>query len=202
MGFDEEKEKVISHIMVDAAKGFIKHHGIKGQKWGVKNGPPYPLKGFENANSLSDHMKTFKYKEFDRLMSPDEVENTKTGSCHDQVMYEFRELRKMGKDPKGLFVIECDYNDLGGDMHSLVYYDENGKTNWFENAWKGREGVSQYSSLDDIKNEITKAHENGEFGNSAKYGKLYFGEFMDTWHTPGETLQDFVDCCFEEPKIH
>lgn len=22
---------------------FIEHHGIKGQKWGVKNGPPYPL---------------------------------------------------------------------------------------------------------------------------------------------------------------
>lgn len=22
---------------------FLKHYGIKGQKWGVKNGPPYPL---------------------------------------------------------------------------------------------------------------------------------------------------------------
>ena len=22
---------------------YIKHHGIKGQQWGVKNGPPYPL---------------------------------------------------------------------------------------------------------------------------------------------------------------
>ena len=22
---------------------FIEHHGIKGQKWGVRNGPPYPL---------------------------------------------------------------------------------------------------------------------------------------------------------------
>lgn len=21
----------------------ISHHGVKGQKWGVKNGPPYPL---------------------------------------------------------------------------------------------------------------------------------------------------------------
>lgn len=24
-------------------RNYIKHHGIKGQKWGVKNGPPYPL---------------------------------------------------------------------------------------------------------------------------------------------------------------
>lgn len=26
-------------------KDFLMHYGIKGQKWGVKNGPPYPLKG-------------------------------------------------------------------------------------------------------------------------------------------------------------
>ena len=24
-------------------KYYLAHHGIKGQKWGVKNGPPYPL---------------------------------------------------------------------------------------------------------------------------------------------------------------
>lgn len=24
---------------------FLAHHGIKGQEWGVRNGPPYPLKG-------------------------------------------------------------------------------------------------------------------------------------------------------------
>ncbi len=23
---------------------FLVHHGVKGQKWGVRNGPPYPLK--------------------------------------------------------------------------------------------------------------------------------------------------------------
>lgn len=26
---------------------FLAHHGIKGQKWGVKNGPPYPLEDKE-----------------------------------------------------------------------------------------------------------------------------------------------------------
>lgn len=24
---------------------YLAHHGIKGQKWGIRNGPPYPLKG-------------------------------------------------------------------------------------------------------------------------------------------------------------
>lgn len=31
----------------------FEHHGIKGQKWGEKNGPPYPLE--ENSGSSSKH---------------------------------------------------------------------------------------------------------------------------------------------------
>lgn len=28
---------------VTRSEDYLEHHGIKGQKWGVKNGPPYPL---------------------------------------------------------------------------------------------------------------------------------------------------------------
>lgn len=28
----------------------LQHHGIQGQKWGVKNGPPYPLEDFTRKN--------------------------------------------------------------------------------------------------------------------------------------------------------
>lgn len=31
---------------------YIAHHGIKGQKWGVKNGPPYPLNSDKLASSI------------------------------------------------------------------------------------------------------------------------------------------------------
>jgi hypothetical protein len=27
-----------------SSSNYLAHHGVKGQKWGVKNGPPYPLK--------------------------------------------------------------------------------------------------------------------------------------------------------------
>ena len=33
--------------------GELCHHGVKGQKWGVKNGPPYPLKGNNKPNESS-----------------------------------------------------------------------------------------------------------------------------------------------------
>lgn len=28
---------------LESLSGYLCHHGVKGQKWGVKNGPPYPL---------------------------------------------------------------------------------------------------------------------------------------------------------------
>lgn len=30
-------------IYIIGDKDYLMHHGIKGQKWGVENGPPYPL---------------------------------------------------------------------------------------------------------------------------------------------------------------
>ena len=42
---------------------FLMHHGIKGQKWGVENGPPYPLSPSEYSaaekrqNRISEDLK-------------------------------------------------------------------------------------------------------------------------------------------------
>ena len=32
----------------------LAHHGIKGQKWGVRNGPPYPLDKSEKSDTIAD----------------------------------------------------------------------------------------------------------------------------------------------------
>lgn len=37
----------------DFCSGYLMHHGIKGQHWGVRNGPPYPL----DSNSKSTNEK-------------------------------------------------------------------------------------------------------------------------------------------------
>lgn len=31
---------------------YLSHHGIKGQKWGIRNGPPYPLDSIANGNAV------------------------------------------------------------------------------------------------------------------------------------------------------
>lgn len=33
----------MSNVYIIGDKDYLMHHGIKGQKWGVENGPPYPL---------------------------------------------------------------------------------------------------------------------------------------------------------------
>lgn len=68
-----DEEKVYCSMYSRNAE--LYHHGIKGQKWGVTNGPPYPLdssvstgkslknsqsEGFSNAKKVTDDM----YKKF------------------------------------------------------------------------------------------------------------------------------------------
>jgi len=65
--------------------------------------------------------KRIKYKDFDKLMSPQEVASSNSGSCHDQVMYEIQKLKNLGLSPKALFVMES-AGQQGGMTHSLVYF--------------------------------------------------------------------------------
>ena len=43
----------------DFSSGYLQHHGIQGQKWGVRNGPPYPL---DSDSKSSSEKKTDKTK--------------------------------------------------------------------------------------------------------------------------------------------
>ena len=192
---------------------FLAHYGIPEMKWGVRK---YQLAGSSkrtpegkiryahpkntshaSPQSLSKAMTKVKYKNFTKLMSHDDVKDKKSGSCHDQVMYEMAELRKMGLNPKGIFVMEVDDNGQGGMTHSLVYYKNGNKISWLENAWSERAGISDYDSLKSIKREIQKAHESGEFGEKSKYNNLVFGTFNDEDHHAGESLQELVDICLK-----
>ena len=38
--------------MIIQESNYLMHHGIKGQKWGERNGPPYPLDSISNGNAI------------------------------------------------------------------------------------------------------------------------------------------------------
>ena len=47
---------------------YLKHHGILGQKWGKKNGPPYPL-------GASDHSTSEKKARWRKSLDKDSSDN-------------------------------------------------------------------------------------------------------------------------------
>lgn len=152
---------------------------------------------FKSDEDLLSWMKNnISYSNFTKLKSHDEVLKSKKGSCHDQVMFEYEELKKLGYSPKELFIIELDKNGQGGMTHSLVYYKKGNKICWFENAWKGQEGIGEHDSLNNIKDIIRDMYNNYGWGNIRKYGHLEFKTFSISSHKPGESLQQFVDICF------
>lgn len=154
---------------------------------------------FNSPEELSKWMKSnIRYKDFSRLMSPQEVYDKKCGSCHDQVMFELYQLRKMNKSPKALFIIEYNNENTGRDnvTHSLVYYTDRNNIYWFENAWGGQEGIHKFNNIKELKDKIKELHSKKAFGNVNKYPELEITSFGV--HKPGETLQQLVDKCVNE----
>lgn len=153
--------------------------------------------GIRNLRTLQRWMKNnIRYKNFSQLMTPREVLKKKTGSCHDQVVFEIAALKALGYSPSAYFVLEHDdkpNNSQGGETHSYVVVKDNGKLYWLENAW------DQYAGVNEITNPkfIKQAHKERVWGDSNKFKQLEVVRFAGQ---PGDSLQQLVDHCFNDKQ--
>lgn len=194
-----EVEKTnIASIHLATKLGFKQNYEVDNV-WGyiMKLKPSKTLSGTETPKALLDYMKkNIHYAEFTKLKSPEEVIDTKKGSCHDQMMLELHELRQMGMKPNSMFFMEYNpQNNQGGETHSFVYYKQNNKIFWFEHACGDYVGIHQYDDLKSIKDDIIRKHKSGRLGNCNKFPKIEFSSVGK--HEPGESLQAFVDKCLK-----
>ena len=153
------------------------------------------LPTFSNPEELMRWMKSnIRYSRYTKLMSHDDVAIERHGSCHDQVMFEIEELKKMGEKPRSLFIMEYNKSGQSGMTHSLVWIDNHDSgILWIENAWNGMQGIHKFQNVKELKDHISQLHKTGKFGNIKQYPELEITSMKE--HTPGESLQEFVDKC-------
>lgn len=144
---------------------------------------------FLEGDLLLTKMKNIKYRKFDLLRDHDWVEKNEQGSCHDQVMYELTEFRKMGLNPKADFIIQVGPDGQGYETHSFVYLNKDGRCIWFEHAWGTEKGVHVYNSYSEMKKDII------ERWKVPTGLKVIWGTFSDSKVKPGDDLQAIVDKC-------
>ena len=182
---------------------YLIHYGVPGQKWGQRqwqntDGSLTPegyihyygenKSRFKSPEELSKNLSSFKYSNFNRLMSPDEVAKSKRGSCHDQVMYEMDELSKQGLNPKAKFIMAVGKNGQGGETHSFAYYTKNGKSYWIENAWSDNKGIHEFRNEKELVSHVADT-----FARRNSNQNIYLADFKPNEHKPGEDLNTFVD---------
>ena len=106
-------EKQLAKKVISNMKKYNIPYSIVGDKNRLKKYLPKSvnessnIQKFDSPEQLQQWMKqNISYKNYTKLMPPEEVYNSKKGSCHDQVMFELYCLRQMKKNPKALFIIE------------------------------------------------------------------------------------------------
>lgn len=159
-------------------KNYLIHHGVKGQKWGIKNGPPYPLdaKGqLRNVLSLNEELNKWDYaviidgKKITDLNKAnwshykttpvEDVLKNKAGICWDFVNYQHSVFKSLGyPDDSYMFVMQKseDPNDIVTHTFSTVNIGD--KLYWFESSWFKNQGVHEIYSYKDVIDELVKTY--------------------------------------------
>lgn len=147
----------------------------------------------QTPDKLSRWMKSnVHYSNFTKLKSQAEIIKSKSGSCHDQVSFAYPYLKRMDVNPKVLFIIAYrEGSTTGGMTHSLLYWEDSGNVYWFENAWKGMEGIHKFNSLDELKAEIKELYDN--MPASKSHPELEFRKTSIRHFTTGITLGQLVN---------
>jgi len=108
-------------------KDELYHYGIRGQKWGVKNGPPYPLSGGDYTQTEWKALKAERKKKYSRYNK----------AHYDQVIKEGTRMQTLARDPnrtKNTDMFYAAYTKADKDRYNAMFnhktpqtlYDENG----------------------------------------------------------------------------
>ena len=83
----------------DFESNYLAHHGILGQKWGKKNGPPYPLDTGDHSASekKAGWKESLKKKHEQKKLAKEIKKATKKVSSLDNAQYKIRRITRKAK---------------------------------------------------------------------------------------------------------
>ena len=85
-----------------------------------------------------------------KLQTAEEMLETKTGICWDQVEFERHIFEKIIKIPVKTYYFVQNQNTEDMATHTILVYQENDKFYYFENAFQENRGIYSHDSLDDV----------------------------------------------------
>lgn len=147
--------------------------------------------------------KNIRYGNFTRLKTDVELLKTRSGSCHDQVFFAYPRLRQMGVNPQILYFVEYkEGENTGGMTHTLIYWknEHDDGVTWFENSWRGQQGIHKFNSLNALKEYIEDLHDN--MPSSSKFPDLYFKAAPYSRFRAGMTLQELVESIMGDNNLN
>lgn len=165
----------------------LTHHGILGQKWGERNGPPYPLSG-------GSYTKIEKEKIYRKRKDPNSIYNKKH---FDEVLKKDKtKLRTLSYDPnrtKNTEMFYASHTKLDNHQYNALLNKPIPKTIYDDNGKKIGNGLMyKYAISNDLKSDIKVASEDSA---SKLFSELYEKDrdFYNFVTDPDRMQKYFVD---------
>lgn len=126
---------------------------------------------------------------------------THSGSDFDLAIFVHPRLRKLGHFPKLLLFITWEkQNPRPGFVHLMNYWQEmDDSVTWFEVSWRGHEGIHEFDSLDEMKNEILEYYK--DTPDAQKYTEAVFRVVPYSYIKIGDNPQDILKKVFEDSGL-
>ena len=118
------------------------------------------------------------------LESKEDILNTLYGNCWDQVELERYWFEKKGYEVKTIYqMVKLDYDNNYPTHSFLVFSDEDGSWNWFENSDFENRGIHKFDSID----------------NLLKYQYDKYLKFLKTFDISGDEINKIIFTEFSKP---
>ena len=123
------------------------------------------------------------------LQSPEELVNSKLGTCWDQVELE-REFFKNNKTIKTFFIVN--YDNKKTPTHTFLTYKKGNNYYWFEHSWEKFRGIHQYNSLELLLKDVYNKFVENELESNSNKNIIIYEYSKPKYHI---SVQEFYKHC-------